>query len=89
MIIRQAIIRHGRKIATRPRLQCIRSFASEVDIESIEASLDRSLKETHSIESLLQNESSDVVPQIDNQTHTTPNYNNDRVAEDFRSIKRQ
>ncbi len=79
----------GRRIATRPRLPWIRSFASEVDIEAIEASLDRSLKETHSIESLLQNESSDVVPQIDNDTHTTPDYNNDEVAEAFRSLKRQ
>ncbi|KAL8858417.1 MAG: hypothetical protein Q9178_005098 [Gyalolechia marmorata] len=89
MIIRQAIIRHGRRIAIQPRLPWIRSFASEVDIEAIEASLDRSLKETHSIESLLQNESSDVVPQIDNDTHTTPDYNNDEVAEAFRSLKRQ
>ncbi|KAL8897284.1 MAG: hypothetical protein Q9192_002655 [Flavoplaca navasiana] len=89
MIIRQAIIRHGKRIATRPRLPAIRSFASEVDIESIEASLDRSLKETHSIESLLQNESSDSVPQIDNESHTTPEYNFDQVAENYRSIKRQ
>ncbi|KAL8883436.1 MAG: hypothetical protein Q9215_008230, partial [Flavoplaca cf. flavocitrina] len=83
MIIRQAIIRHGRRIATRPRLPAIRSFASEVDIESIEASLDRSLKETHSIKSLLQNESSDTVPQIDNESHTTPEYKYDQVAENY------
>ncbi|KAL8662436.1 MAG: hypothetical protein Q9168_008258, partial [Polycauliona sp. 1 TL-2023] len=89
MIIRQALIRHGRRIATRQRLPPVRSFASEVDIESIEASLDSSLKETHSIESLLQNESSDVVPRIDNATHTTPDYNNDQVAQNFHSLKRQ
>ncbi|CAL8577967.1 hypothetical protein XPA_003773 [Xanthoria parietina] len=89
MIIRQTIIRHGWRIATPRRLPCIRSFASEVDIEAIEASLDRSLKETHSIESLLQNESSEPVPPIEDTTHTTFDYRKDQVAEDFDSIRRQ
>ncbi|KAL8677201.1 MAG: hypothetical protein Q9186_006343 [Xanthomendoza sp. 1 TL-2023] len=89
MIIRQTIIRHGRRIATRPPRLWLRSYANEADIDGIEASLNRSLKETHSIESHLQNESSEPVPQIDNESHTTPNNSNDEVAESYGSLKRQ
>ncbi|KAL9595038.1 MAG: hypothetical protein Q9179_005138 [Wetmoreana sp. 5 TL-2023] len=90
MIIRQAIVRHGRRIAARPPPPSIRSFASSVDVDAIEASLDRSLKETHSIETLLQNETTEPIPSIDNTTHTTPNQaSNRQVAESYHAIKRQ
>ncbi|KAL8710471.1 MAG: hypothetical protein Q9220_004903 [cf. Caloplaca sp. 1 TL-2023] len=89
MIIRQALLRHGRRIAAKPPRLWTRPFASEVDIQGIEASLDRSLKETHSIESLLQNETSDPIPRIDSETHTTPSTSNEQVALGYESIKRQ
>ncbi|KAL9595671.1 MAG: hypothetical protein Q9219_006304 [cf. Caloplaca sp. 3 TL-2023] len=89
MIIRQSFVRHGRRIVSNPLL---RSFASTVegDIERAEASLDNSLKETHSVESMLQNESSDIVPQIDNTTHSTQSTPPaSQVAESYYSIQRQ
>ncbi|KAL8725392.1 MAG: hypothetical protein Q9181_006434 [Wetmoreana brouardii] len=90
MIIRQAIFRHGRRIAARPPRPFIRSYASSVDVDAIEASLDRSLKETHSIETLLQNETTEPIPPIDNTTHTTPNQtSNHQVAETYHALQRQ
>ncbi|KAL8931661.1 MAG: hypothetical protein Q9211_006808 [Gyalolechia sp. 1 TL-2023] len=81
MIIRQVVIRQGRRVASRPPPPRLvhRCFASAIntDIESIEASLDNSLKETHSIESLLQNESSAIIPRALTSnlgTSLTPHY---------------
>ncbi|KAL8923278.1 MAG: hypothetical protein Q9208_004678 [Pyrenodesmia sp. 3 TL-2023] len=90
MIIRQALARQGRRIASRPAHPWRRSFASTFDIEGIESSLDSSLKETHSIESLLQNETSSLVPHIENTTHATPSISSNRqVAASYRSLRRQ
>ncbi|KAL8823893.1 MAG: hypothetical protein Q9170_008296 [Blastenia crenularia] len=88
MIIRQAIARQGRKITSVPLHRC---FASTIDdsIQSIESSLSNSLKETHSIESLVQNGTSSPVPRIDAKTHTTPRDNYWQVAQGFSSIRRQ
>ncbi|KAL9001088.1 MAG: hypothetical protein Q9188_005522 [Gyalolechia gomerana] len=91
MIVRQAVFRQGRRAASRSPRLVHRPFASAIntDIEGIEASLDSSLKETHSIESLLQNESTDNVPKIDDETHATPSTSNSEVAESYRSLQRQ
>ncbi|KAL8867818.1 MAG: hypothetical protein Q9174_005412 [Haloplaca sp. 1 TL-2023] len=89
MIIRQAVLRHGRRIASKPTRQFLRPFASEID--AIEASLNRSLKETHSIETLVQNKTPNPVPQISNTTHRTPTSqtSNQQVAETYHAMKRQ
>ncbi|KAL8685426.1 MAG: hypothetical protein Q9218_007769, partial [Villophora microphyllina] len=91
MIIRQAITRHGRRLATRSPYSFPRSFASTTDIDAIEASLNRSLKETHSIESLLQNETAEAISPIDNETHGTPQtYNQtDQIADSYAAMQRQ
>lgn len=55
-------------------MRCLAS-ATEID-----ASLQNHLKETHSIESLIQRESSKIVPQINDQTHTTTNPLSEKIA---------
>ena len=75
----------GRRLGSAPIKLCIRSYASEVD--AIQASLDNSLKETHSIESLLERETTDFVPHIDDKTHATFDLESDSVARRHHVIK--
>lgn len=87
MILRHILRRQGGRLGSAPAKLCIRSFASEVD--AIEASLDNSLKETHSIESLLEKKTSDFVPHIDDKTHATFDLESDSVVQRHRIIKHQ
>lgn len=80
----------GRRIATKPTRSWTRSLATEVDIDtlpsstdSIEASLENSLRETKSIESQIENETVQYVPQIDNRSHAAQNLLEDGTAERF------
>ena len=68
----------GRYLQLKPFKPRARCFASAVD--NIEASLQNQLKETHSIESLIQKESSEAVPQINDQRHTTVDPLNEKIA---------
>lgn len=77
----------GRRIATTPTRSWTRSLATEVDIESIESSLDNSLRETKSIEQEVQYRTEELVPQIDDQTHSThilPDYGTPKEYEKYR-----
>ncbi|KAA6408855.1 MAG: ribosomal S2 [Lasallia pustulata] len=86
MIIRQLISRQGRRFATTPIRTWTRTLASEVD--AIEASLENSLKETHSIEALLQNETTKYIAPIDDETHGPIDYDVDSVAFNYHEMKR-
>ncbi|MCJ1373006.1 37S ribosomal protein, mitochondrial [Loxospora ochrophaea] len=87
MILRKAIIRQSRRLALHSTKPWTRSFASEVD--GIETSLDHSLDETHSIESLLQNQTSREIPRINNATHGTTKLLSDSVVYDYLSLEHQ
>ncbi|KAL8740705.1 MAG: hypothetical protein Q9190_006625 [Brigantiaea leucoxantha] len=87
MIIRQAILRHGRRVAPPLARSWKRNAASEAD--SISASLDRSLMETHSIETLLQSQTDKSIPPIDNTTHSTTDFHSDQAVQDYHTIKHQ
>ena len=73
----------GRRIATAPAKSWTRPLATEVDVDSIENSVDNSLRETKSIESQIQKETVKLVPQIDARTHSTLNLLNDGTAERY------
>lgn len=80
----------GRRIATIPARSWTRSLATEVDIDTlqsstnaIEASLDNSLRETKSIESEVEKETVQYVPQIDSRSHTARNLLMDGTAERY------
>ncbi len=78
----------GRRITTiTPTRLWRRSLATEVDIDSlpsstdsIEASLENSLRETKSIESEVEKETVQYVPQIDNRSHAAQNLLGDGTA---------
>ena len=76
----------GRRFATTPVRTWTRTLASEVD--AIEASLQNSLKETHSIEALIQKESSEYIAPIDDETHAPVDYDADSVAYNYHEMKR-
>lgn len=64
----------GRRIAIPFSRSWTRPLATEVDIasiESIESSLDNSLRETKSIEQEIEYKTGESVPQIDSSTHST------------------
>ena len=69
-----------------PRLWS-RSLATEVD--TVEASVENSLKETHSIESLIQDHTTNPVPQINRRTHRTFDYKTDETVRRHLVIKHQ
>ena len=80
----------GWRVATIPTRSWTRFLATEVDIDtlksstdSIEASLDNSLRETKSIESELEKETIQYVPQIDSRSHIAQNLLEDGTAERF------
>ncbi|KAL6721009.1 hypothetical protein ACLMJK_000109 [Lecanora helva] len=89
MIIRSAIRRHSHRIPTLPQLSWTRSLATEVDTETIEQSLDNSLRETHSIESQIQEKTIQIVPQIDARTHATQSLEQDGTAETYQQHRRR
>ena len=64
-----------------------RSLATEVD--ALEASVENSLKETHSIESLIQNHTSNPIPRIDQRTHRTFDYKTDETVRRHLVVKHQ
>lgn len=77
----------GRRIATTPTRSWTRSLATEVDVDtlqsstdSIEASLENSLRETKSLESEVEKETVQYVPQIDNRSHAAQNLLEDGTA---------
>ena len=77
----------GRRVTIAPTRSWTRSLATEVDIDtiqsstdSIEASLDNALRETKSIESQVEDETVQYVPQIDSRTHTARNLRKDGTA---------
>ena len=78
----------GCRIATIPARQWTRCLATEVDLESIESSLDNSLKETKSIESEIQKQTDQLVPQIDSQTHASLNLLKDGTAQEYNKLQR-
>ncbi|MCJ1285786.1 37S ribosomal protein, mitochondrial [Xylographa opegraphella] len=69
MIIRRSLLKQGWLLHRISPRSWSRSLATEVD--TIEASVENSLKETHSIESLIQDHTSNPVPRIDHRTHRT------------------
>ena len=80
----------GRRVAINTTRPWTRSLATEVDInsspaavDSIEASLDNSLRETKSIESQVEDETVQYVPQIDNRSHAAQNLLKDGTAEKY------
>ena len=77
----------GRPLCTPPTRNWCRSFATEID--TLEASVENSLKETHSIEALLQRESTEYVPKINNETHQTFNLDSDASVRRYNAIKHQ
>lgn len=85
-IVLLTIARVGRALATTPIRTWTRSLASEVD--AIEASLQNSLKETHSIEALIQNETSEYIAPIDDETHAPVDYDPDSVSYNYHETKR-
>ena len=78
----------GHRIATSPPRQWTRCLATEVDLESIESSLDNSLKETKSIESEIQKQTNKLVPQIDSETHASLNLLKDGTAQEYTQLQR-
>ena len=64
-----------------------RYLATEVD--TLEASLENSLKETHSIESLIQNITSSLVPRVNDKIHRTFDYNTDATVRRHLALKHQ
>ena len=78
----------GRRIATIPARPWTRCLATEVDLESIESSLDNSLKETKSIESEIQKQTNKLVPQIDSETHASVNPLKDGTAQEYKKLQR-
>jgi len=87
MIIRQSILRQGRRVVTRPARSWTRALASEVD--SIESSVHNSLKKIHSIESLIQNETSTPIAPIDDETGAAVDFESDEVTRNYQALKRQ
>ena len=80
----------GRRVTIGPTRSWTRSLATEADIDtiqsttdSIEASLDNSLRETKSIESEIEDETVQYVPQIDSRTHTAQNLRKDGTAKRY------
>lgn len=81
----------GRRITpTTPSRLWTRCLATEVDInpltsstDSIEASLENSLRETKSIESEVEKETVQYVPQIDSRSHAAQNLLEDGTAESY------
>ncbi|MDI1484961.1 MAG: hypothetical protein OHK93_000095 [Ramalina farinacea] len=74
MIVRKALIRHGRRLAHSPR-QWTRSLATETDLhdlqdttEAIDSSLSNATLQTKSIESQAEKSGVQYVPQIDART---------------------
>ena len=78
----------GCRIATTPARSWTRRLATEVDVESIESSLDNALKETKSIESEIQKHTDRLVPQIDNETHASVNLREDGTAQGYNMLQR-
>lgn len=77
----------GRRATSFPAKPWSRCLATAVD--TIEASLENSLKETHSIESMLQGQSQFPVPRIRDSTHSTIDYAERAVRKTYHSIRRQ
>ena len=82
----------GRRVKIAPTRSWTRSLATEVDIDtlqsttdSIEASLDNSLRETKSIESEIEGETVQYVPQIDSRTQAAQNLLKDGTAQRYNS----
>ncbi|KAL9076305.1 MAG: hypothetical protein Q9161_001021 [Pseudevernia consocians] len=81
----------GRRITTTtPTRLWTRCLATEVDIntltsstDSVEASLENSLRETKSIESEVEKETVQYVPQIDNRSHAAQKLLEDGTAESY------
>ena len=80
----------GRYVGNIPTRSWTRSLATEVDVDtlqsatdSIEASLDNSLRETKSIESEVENETVQYVPQIDSRTHAAKNLLKDGTVQRY------
>lgn len=67
----------GRRTIALPFKTWTRCFASE--ISGVEASLANSLKETHSIESTLQQHTLTPIARIDDESHRTVDYDSDSV----------
>lgn len=81
-------VSQGRRTATTPARSWTRCLATEVDIKSIESSLDNALKETKSIESEIQKHTDKLVPQIDNETHASVNLREDGTAQGYNKLQR-
>ena len=87
MVLLKADSIAGRRIATTTTRSWTRSLATEVDVDtlqsstdSIEASLENSLRETKSLESEVEKETVQYVPQIDNRSHAAQNLLEDGTA---------
>ncbi|MCJ1398686.1 37S ribosomal protein, mitochondrial [Xylographa trunciseda] len=87
MIIRRFSVRQGRLLQRGSPRSWSRSLATEVD--TLEASVENSLKETHSIESLIQDHTSIPIPRIDDSTHRTFDYKTDATVRKHVAIKHQ
>ncbi|KAK5239384.1 hypothetical protein LTR16_012007, partial [Cryomyces antarcticus] len=74
-----------RALAKPPARTWKRLLASQAD--SIEASLQNSLKETHSIEAVINSQALHPVQPIDDVSHATAETRS--VAEDYSTFKRQ
>ncbi|KAK5142998.1 hypothetical protein LTR04_002040 [Oleoguttula sp. CCFEE 6159] len=86
MIVRSLVLRQGRRALAKPPARTWkRLLASQAD--SIEASLQNSLKETHSIEAVINSQALHPVQPIDDVSHATAETRS--VAEDYSTFKRQ
>lgn len=90
MIIRQLLLRQGRRTLTAQPVRSFQRFLSS-EVDSIEASLQNSPKETHSIEAYINSASSSPVSPIDSDTHATAETDpvSDSVAKHYQIYKQQ
>ncbi|KAL9128361.1 MAG: hypothetical protein Q9217_002940 [Psora testacea] len=96
MILRRVAIRHARRFIAPPANIWTRFFATEIDVQSlqdtvdgIETELNSSVRETRSIESQAQNHQIQYVPQIDVRTLATQNLRKDGTATAYQHHRRQ
>ncbi|MCJ1394737.1 37S ribosomal protein, mitochondrial [Xylographa bjoerkii] len=87
MIIRRSLLRQGRLIQRGFPISRSRSLATEVD--TVEASVENSLKETHSIESLIQDHTTNAIPRIDDRTHRRFDYKTEATVRKHLAVKHQ
>ncbi|MCJ1471706.1 37S ribosomal protein, mitochondrial [Lambiella insularis] len=87
MIIRHLFLRQGGALRRVTLKSWSRPFATELD--TLETSVENSLKETHSIEALLQNHTATHIPRIDDETHRTFDYKFDAIVRKHLAIKHQ